>query len=324
MKYTININQYAAVKLGLNLDFNDLAILSCIKDFATSGYAETIKKDGETYYWISHNLILQELPLLGIKTKNGLVKKIQKLIDANLLIKHEDCQTLGKTYYAFGKNNQLLDFNNKENVSTNTNTLHTKVDTPPTKVDTLYTKVGTPSYNRIDPPSYNCIDNHINNNIIKTNDNIIYAEKQNFSERETPQSENPLVSFLNAEETKPVINLNSVNNSQTPPPDIAAPPRPTEKKKETVFDDCEIADYDKFMEEFSSEEYQKLDMNYYYHAVKNWSEMNNKIKRTLRGWKATVRTFIMNDKNKKTLKMKEQEQKPFDFEAARRYLNNEF
>lgn len=104
---TIIINQDAAMKLGLNLDFNDMAILFYIADFCHSGFAETIKKNGETYYWISHNQILQALPMLGIKTKTGLIRKIKKLIDANLLIKHEDCQELSKTYYAFGKNFSL-------------------------------------------------------------------------------------------------------------------------------------------------------------------------------------------------------------------------
>lgn len=108
MKYAIVINQYAAMKLGVNLDFNDMAILSCITDFITLGYAETIKKNGETYFCIPHNLILQALPLLGIKTKNGLMKKIKKLIDANFLIKYEDCRTLGKTYYKFGKSIENL------------------------------------------------------------------------------------------------------------------------------------------------------------------------------------------------------------------------
>ena len=137
MKYTVVINQYSIMKLGLKLDFNDMAILQCIYDFAVSGYAETTKYNGDVYYWISHNLVLQELPMLGITSKRGIIAKIQKLIDAGLLIKHPACQELGRTYYAFGKLNKLIN-STDEKIEEEEHTSCTNVHTPCTNVQRGY------------------------------------------------------------------------------------------------------------------------------------------------------------------------------------------
>lgn len=326
MKFIYQVNQLSAMIISEETDANlnsvDLDLYSFIVEFCNSKYSVKIPDEAGDWVWISYELILQQMPLLRIKSKTGLMPHINRLIKAKLLEKNPNNDKLRKSYYRLGENYDRYLYSNPEEMNpTNFNKDNPAKSDRDTAIPTKFNKDIPTKSNR--DTLLNLIGNKYNNINKKNNDNNIYAEKQNFSERETPQSENPFVSFLNTEETKSVINLNSVNNNQTPPPDIAPAPRPVEKKKETVFDDCELADYNKFMAKFSSEEYQKLDMNYYYHAVKNWSEMNSKIKRTERGWAATVRTFILNDKNKKSLKLKEQE-KPFDFEAARRYLNNEF
>ncbi|MFZ4705566.1 MAG: helix-turn-helix domain-containing protein [Bacteroidales bacterium] len=73
--------------------------------------------------------------------------------------------------------------------------------------------------------------------------------------------------------------------------------------RETVFSDSLLFDPDVFCKSFSGVKYAGVDINYYWQSVHDWSEGNRKIKRTARGWEATVRTFMRGDKNKGKLVM---------------------
>ena len=70
MKYNISINQFAAVRNGFakNLDLIDLAIFDFIKDFANSSKCVKVQTQEGTYFWISHKLVMEQMPLLKIKT----------------------------------------------------------------------------------------------------------------------------------------------------------------------------------------------------------------------------------------------------------------
>lgn len=112
MKYTILINQYAAVTNGLNLDLIDLAIFDFIKEFANSQKCVKMQTPEGVYFWVSHKLVLEAMPLLNIKTNQGLIKRINNLIKAGILRKHPNCNSYKQTLYAFGKNYDLLAFAN--------------------------------------------------------------------------------------------------------------------------------------------------------------------------------------------------------------------
>lgn len=113
MKYTILINQYAAVNSGLDLDLIDLAIFDFIKDFAICASCVKMHTPEGIYFWISHKLILEAMPLLNIKTSQGMIKRIDNLIKAGILQKHPNCELYNKTLYCFGKNYELLTFTEK-------------------------------------------------------------------------------------------------------------------------------------------------------------------------------------------------------------------
>lgn len=104
MKYNIHINQRAAVENGFDLDVIDLAIFDFIKDFGGSNSCTKIQTDEGLYFWIAHKEIIRQLPLIKIKTAQGLIKRIENLIDCNLLEKHPNCEKYGKSLYRFGKN----------------------------------------------------------------------------------------------------------------------------------------------------------------------------------------------------------------------------
>lgn len=155
MKYTILINQYAAIANGLNLDLIDLAIFDFIKDFANSSNCVKMQAPEGVFFWISHKLVMKEMPLLNIKTNQGLIKRIDKLISAGVLRKHPNCDKYRQTLYSFGDNYDLLAFANIDFQPS------TKVDNPQQKFrDTLNESLGLTLNESL---GYN--NNNNNNNI---------------------------------------------------------------------------------------------------------------------------------------------------------------
>ena len=118
MKYTITINQYAAVKNGLELDIIDLAIFDFIKDFSHHPSCMKVQTPEGLFFWVSHKLVMKELPLLKIKTSQGLSRRIENLTRAGVLKKHPNCDKYSKTLYSFGEKYELLMFEDEKEIST--------------------------------------------------------------------------------------------------------------------------------------------------------------------------------------------------------------
>lgn len=106
MKYTITINQKAIIELGLQdkLDFIDIAIFDFITDFMLCEDCHKIHVCGSRYFWIKADVVIENLPLLGITTTRGVNKRIDKLIDCGLLERCPDNQTLHQSFYKVGVN----------------------------------------------------------------------------------------------------------------------------------------------------------------------------------------------------------------------------
>lgn len=268
MKYTILINQYAAVTNGLNLDLIDLAIFDFIKDFANSSSCVKMQTPEGVYFWISHKLVLEAMPLLNIKTNQGLIKRIDNLINAGILRKHPNCDKYRQTLYSFGENYDLLAFANMDLQPT------TKVDNPQQKFrDTHNKSLGiTPN----ESLGYN-----INNTDNTNNDNNI-APQIDFA-APVPVIEQP-------EESKDKKTLF----------------RNSEIYKLVKFDETGAGvDYSEFEKKFATPEFETVDLVYYFHAVADWSDQKN-MKRTKNGWLATVRNFIRGDVERNKLHLKPQ------------------
>ena len=110
MQYTITINQLAVIKSGLELDIVDMAIFDFIKQYAHSERCIKLQTEFGTYFWISHKIVMQEMPILGISTGAGIIKRINRLISAGLLVRHPDCESMRKTFYKFGPNYDIVNF----------------------------------------------------------------------------------------------------------------------------------------------------------------------------------------------------------------------
>lgn len=289
MKYTILINQYAAVTNGLNLDLIDLAIFDFIKDFANSSSCVKMQTPEGVYFWISHKLVLEAMPLLNIKTNQGLIKRIDNLINAGILRKHHNCDKYRQTLYSFGENYDLLAFANMDLQPT------TKVDNPQQKLMATHNKsLGiTPN----ESLGYN-----INNTDNTNNDNNI-APQIDFA--------SPVPVIEQPEESKDKKTLF----------------RNSEIYKLVKFDETGAGvDYSEFEKKFATPEFETVDLVYYFHAVADWSDQKN-MKRTKNGWLATVRNFIRGDVERNKLHLKpqfQQSKSKINVSDAVKFLNDDF
>lgn len=118
MKYTIEgFNQEKAIEYGL--DVEDLIILRWFVDFSSNMSQEQI--DGENYYWIKYKAILNDLPILGFKSKDRLYRKMKEMTNKGIL-KHKEIKNQDGTfsYYAFSdKYIELIGKNNVPYVENN-------------------------------------------------------------------------------------------------------------------------------------------------------------------------------------------------------------
>lgn len=290
MKYTILINQFAAVNSGLDLDLIDLCIFDFIKDFANSQACIKMQTPEGIYFWISHKLIIEAMPLLNIKTPQGLIKRIDNLIRAELINKHPNCEIYSKTLYQFGSNYDLLTFapKSEKRIKTEFQPLNESLEgVKPELTAPLNESLG---------------DNIIKDSII--NDNQEMAQNE-FSASLFPE---PEIGKSEKEKEKKTLFRNS------------------EVYKMVEFDEKGGGDYSKFEACFNTPEFAPVDLVYYFHCVADWSDQKN-MKRTKNGWLATVRNFIRGDVERKKLHLKTEHQAPqnrINVAGAMEYLKDDY
>ncbi|MBY0754070.1 conserved phage C-terminal domain-containing protein [Clostridium sardiniense] len=106
----IGYSQEKAVEFGL--DLKDLIILRFICTFIISKSIFKKKIDGRDFYWIKTSYIIEQLPLLNIKSKDMIMRRVKKLVENKLL----DYRLMkeGGTYtlYAIGSEYENLFFKN--------------------------------------------------------------------------------------------------------------------------------------------------------------------------------------------------------------------
>lgn len=107
MKFTIHgFSQDVAIKY--NLKANDLLILRWFVDFKDAGNVSKTVIDGDIFYNIEYNYILECLPILDIK-KQALTKgNIARLIDCNVLKRKIINEKGNLVYFALGENYKFL------------------------------------------------------------------------------------------------------------------------------------------------------------------------------------------------------------------------
>lgn len=248
MQYTITINQLAVINAGLDLDVVDMTIFDFVKHYAHSEKCMKLQTETGTYFWVSHTTIIQQLPILGISTGAGIIKRINKLIDAGLLARHPNCDLMRKTFYKFGPN---------------------------------YDKVCFTTHNESSQPSTGVEGTH-NESLRRTHNESLGNQS------------------INVQSTKEQINADGgLFESQSDfTPVVITHPRRTSESNPCLFCNSRFADFTLFQAEFTSPEFDNVDIGYYFHAVADWSAQKGT---KMKDWIATTRNFIRRDVEQKKL-----------------------
>jgi len=116
MIYNININQFAAVKLGLHkkLKPQDFIIFSFIKDFSSNTKAMKQEFNGDIYYMLNWKLIRNQLPLLGLNSRQAIYNRLKKLEEVGLIEPYSGNQAIRAQYYKFTELSDKLKFYKNE------------------------------------------------------------------------------------------------------------------------------------------------------------------------------------------------------------------
>lgn len=102
IQYSLILHLREVQELGIDISLTDLVIFEFLRSFETKSYCQKEKlDDGNIYFWVSHDLIIQQLPLLGIKSKKNIIAHVNKLIESGLLIRYKNTQGVSKSYYRF-------------------------------------------------------------------------------------------------------------------------------------------------------------------------------------------------------------------------------
>ena len=95
-------NQELAVEYGL--DVIDLAILQWFVRFNDK---EFMNEEGKVFYWLNDQTLINDLPTLGVKSKDRIYRRLKKMEKCGLLI-HKNVKQKGEfkgnfSFYAFGE-----------------------------------------------------------------------------------------------------------------------------------------------------------------------------------------------------------------------------
>ena len=120
IKYSLNINQLAFQLHFPQLDLVDASIFCFLWDFERA--ANKLAEIQGQYFEASPGLIIQQLPILGFKSKRAVQKRIGNLVEAGLLERHERTQQKGRTWLRFTEKAPLIYYTappNKNSQATN-------------------------------------------------------------------------------------------------------------------------------------------------------------------------------------------------------------
>lgn len=140
MKFTyMGFSQKKLVEHGL--DLVDAAILRYFIDFKNTGKMVSEKYEGEIFYWVQYEKLLDANPIFKIKSKDALRRRFKKLTDAKILIHYHKQSGGSYSFYGVGENYEELIIDHTIKKS-NTCDLKVAGDTTE-KPDSYYSEVGT-------------------------------------------------------------------------------------------------------------------------------------------------------------------------------------
>lgn len=198
MQFTININQKALLDIDESLDLKDATILDFVSKVRGNPNFETKIFNQKEYFWLAYSKIIEELPLLKIKNKESLSRRLKKFIELDLVEIHIDQVNGNKVYWRAGTNFYKIFYSE---VSTQTST---PIDS---KVDTLSTQKSNNQYTNNQSNSLSNPEQKINEFI--TNPMYGIWHKTNFPNLEEAEIKVNLGIYLT---DYPDVKTTSINN----------------------------------------------------------------------------------------------------------------
>lgn len=173
-----------------------------------------------------------------------------------------------------------------------------------------------------------------------TENPVMDAPQPEKPDTEKPDPENPTLINTNITNDPNKLNTNHSKPANPVVGDLLPEQQDLEKdkKRTSIFRNSDVYklvkfgadgvnDYSEFEKLFATPEFERVDLVYYFHAVADWSETKQGVKRTRTGWIATVRNFIRGDVEKKKLHLKPEYQAPqkrLDVGGAMDFLNDNY
>lgn len=110
MKYNININQKGVIDAGLNVDLVDMAIYDFLKAYTHAQVCRRMVEAEVVYYSVPYKKVIDENPLLPIKSTDGIYRRFKKLEAAQIIKMHPDNAKLSMVWFCFGEISRHIDF----------------------------------------------------------------------------------------------------------------------------------------------------------------------------------------------------------------------
>lgn len=107
MKFTINgFSQKKLIEFGL--DAVDALILRYFVDFKDSGEMVIETVNNKPYYWIKYDSLIESIPIIKIRSKDVLRRRLKKLEDVGILIHYQKKQGGNYSFYGLGSKYKYL------------------------------------------------------------------------------------------------------------------------------------------------------------------------------------------------------------------------
>lgn len=91
------------MSLGLDLDIIDMAIFDEVYCYMQSSRRQKLSTPEGEFFLILPRYIIDDMPLLGVKSEAVIRRHLAKLADAGLLVRYSQNQQIGRSYYRLGE-----------------------------------------------------------------------------------------------------------------------------------------------------------------------------------------------------------------------------
>lgn len=134
MQFTLTINQKAIIDGGFGIDLVDASILDYLRNSFSAGFGKKLVEGENIFFRVDYERIIDEMPLLGIESKDVIGRRIGKLVKCSLIDRRNVKMKNGtETFFRLGERYKELIFTHPTEKSCADLPPDSKVGTHPTE-----------------------------------------------------------------------------------------------------------------------------------------------------------------------------------------------